>query len=304
MLADASRPLPSAARDAQSHDPVELPDIADIRGQQRAVHALEIAAVGGHHLLLLGARGTGVTALARRLPGLLPPLPRDEALEVTRIHSIAGLHDGGGLVTTRPFRAPHHSISPIGLLGGGQPITPGEATLSHRGILLLDQLDAFQLLTIQALHSAACDGQVIVSRGSEAATLPTRFLLVATAPLCPGGCRANRCHCARTRRKRFHRRMLPRREAFEMSVRVEAPDVSASRGPTTSEIRDRVVAAREILRRYPSSHGPVVAHRTGTPESLATRRVLHVAKSIAALEGRDRPTREDIEQARAYTPAT
>ena len=297
--------LPSLppARETTADSTLTGPDVAEIRGQQDAVRALEIAAAGGHHLLLVGVRGTGLLALARRLPGLLPPLSHAEAMEVTRIHSIAGLHHGGGLVDARPFRAPHHTITPIGLLGGGHPITPGEATLSHRGVLLLDELPAFQRLAVQALRSATADGHLTVVRGSQAAKLPTRFLLVATAPPCSGGCPHKRCSCTTVEQQRYCTRLAVLRDCFQMRVNVEAPDVSASPGPTTDEIQQRVIAAREILRRDPSPHAAVIARGVGTRETLETRRILHVATSIAALEGRDRPTREDVAEAARFAVA-
>lgn len=293
---DELPPLPPA-RETAGGGTFAGPDVADLRGQPDALRALEIAAAGGHNLLLVGARGSGVVALARRLPGLLPQLTHEEAIEVTRIHSIAGLHDGAGLVDARPFRAPHHTITPVGLLGGGRPITPGEATLSHRGVLLLDELPAFQRLAVQALRSAARDGQIVVVRGGEAVKLPTRFLLVATAPPCSGGCAHKRCHCAAAEQERYCTHLSVLRDQFQMRVNVEAPDVSAAPGPTTEEIRQRVVAAREILRREPSPHAGVIARGVGTPETLETRRILHVATSVAALDGRDRPTREDVAEA-------
>lgn len=289
LAGDELPALPSAR--ATSAD--DGPDIAEIRGQQNAVRALEIAAAGGHHLLLLGARGSGVLALARRLPGLLPPLSHDESLEVTRIRSIAGLHDGGGLVTARPFRAPHPAITSIGLIGGARPITLGEATLSHRGVLLLDDLPAFDRLAVQAVRAAAADGQLIVVRGSEAVKVPTRFMLVATASPCPGGCRNDSCQCSGADLTRYRTRLAALGTAFEMRVSVEAPDSLSSPATTTSEIRERVLVAREILR-----------HSPGVPSRTWNRQALRLAKTIAALDRRDHATPEDLAEATTYTPAT
>jgi len=295
-------PLPPARR-TPTNCTLAGPDVAELRGQQDAVRALEIAAAGGHHLLLVGARGTGVVALARRLPGLLPPLTDEEAIEVTRIHSIAGLHHGAGLVDARPFRAPHHSISAAGLLGGGRPTAPGEATLSHRGVLLLDALPEFSRPALQGLRPALADGELVVAHGSNAVKLPTRFLLVATAPPCPGGCPHKRCQCPTAEQERYCTHLAVIRDQFQMRVNVEAPDVSASPGPTTEAIRQRVVAAREVLRRDPSPHLGVIARGVGTRETLETRRILHVATSIAALDGRDRATREDVADAAQFAVA-
>jgi magnesium chelatase family protein len=295
-------PLPQAA-DA-SADEVEGPDVAELRGHQNAVRALEIAAAGSHPLLLVGARGTGLLALARRLPGLLPPLSHAEALEVTRIHSIAGLHRGAGLVTALPFRAPHHTITPIGLLGGGHPITPGEASLSHRGVLLLDELAAFQRVAVQALSSAVADGQLTVVRGGNTVRLPARSLLVATASLCPGNCLTGRCHCSTRSLIRYRTRLAPRRDPFEMRVNVEIPDLSSSPGPSSSEIRDRVVAAREFLRNTSiSTPEGGVEPPAESPSGAPIRRALHVARTIAALDGRDLVMPDDVDEAGSYTTA-
>lgn len=291
VLAGGELPPLPPARTATSAD--DGPDVADLRSQDHAVRALEIAAAGGHHLLLLGARGSGVLALARRLPGLLPPLSHEEAIEVTRIHSIAGLHDGSGLLTTRPFRAPHHTITPIGLLGGARPITLGEATLSHRGVLLLDQLPDFQRLAIRAVAAAAADRQLIVVRGEDAVKLPTSFLLVGTAAPCPGGCRKESCHCSAADLARYHTRLSTLAGLFEMRADVQAPDVSASPEPTTREIRERVVAAREVLLHSPS-----------VPSGGLSPRAVQLAKTIAALDGRDHLTPEDRAEAATYTTAS
>src|SRR6185436_12511728 len=157
------------------------PDLADLRGQERARRALEIAAVGAHNLLLMGPPGTGKTMLARRLPGILPPLGRVEALEVTRIHSVAGvLHAATALLSVPPFRAPHHGASAPAIVGGGPTPRPGEVSLAHHGVLLLDELPEFPRSVLEALRQPLEDGVVAVARVGGHAVFPARFQLVGT----------------------------------------------------------------------------------------------------------------------------
>lgn len=183
-----------------------VPDFRDVIGQRRVKRAFCLAAAGGHNVLLVGAPGAGKSYLARRLPSLLPPLDTREALEVTRVHSAAGLHDGHGLQTMRPYRAPHHTVSWAGLVGGGSPPRPGEISLAHRGVLFLDELPEYPRRCLEALREPLEEGRIVIARSAATLTFPARFLLVAAMNPCPCGFATHptrRCRCSAERIHRY-----------------------------------------------------------------------------------------------------
>lgn len=226
------------------------PDLADLRGQPQTREALEIAAAGGHSLLMLGAPGSGKSLAATRLPSILPLLLPEEAREVTRIASVRGAL-GSNLPGGRPFRAPHHTISPAGLVGGGRPVRPGEVTLAHRGVLFLDELGEFRRDALEALRPASRTGEVSIDRGGRRIVLPSRFLLIAAANPCPCG-RGEAdpdCVCPPAAVQRYQGRLSAAlTDEIEILTAVHQPtaaEVGGSPGESSAVIRDRVTGARE-----------------------------------------------------------
>ena len=323
-----SGPAPGAAE-----DPGPRPDLAEVAGQFEARFALEVAAAGGHHLLLEGSPGAGKTMLAERLPGILPPLDDRTALEVTAVRSLSGRsQDAARLIRRAPFQAPHHSASMAALVGGGSGLArPGAASLAHGGVLFLDEAPEFDRRALDALRQPLESGTITLHRSSGAVRYPSRFQLVLAANPCPcgwGGGRGSRCRCSSVQRRRYTARLSgPLLDRVDIQVTVPAVEAvaltSGAAGECSEAVRRRILPAvtRQAARLRPfglsrNAHLPAALLRDGEVAidararasadaaldraELTARghaRVMRLAWTVADLRGADRPAAEDVDTA-------
>jgi magnesium chelatase family protein len=248
---DEEPPAPAAFELSVNGAGPGAPDLADLRGQPYLRHALEVVAAGGHSILITGPPGAGKSLAARRLPSILPPLDREEALEVLRIASACGRLANGARGAERPFRAPHHTISSAGLVGGGSPPRAGEVTLAHGGVLFLDELGEFARDALEALRQPLEDGRVVLTRARHTVELPCRFLLVGAANACPCGYGEQhpKCDCQPPAIRRYQAKLSGAlADRIDIAVAVQRPsaeDMGSSPGESSATVRERVLAARQ-----------------------------------------------------------
>jgi magnesium chelatase family protein len=313
-----------------------LVDFKDVRGQQTAKRALEVSCAGGHNILMIGPPGSGKTMLAKRIPTILPPLTFEEALETTKIHSVAGvLEVGAGLVGTRPYRAPHHTISDAGLIGGGAIPRPGEVSLAHHGVLFLDELPEFPRNVLEVMRQPLEEGSVNIARAAMSLTFPARFMLAAAMNPCPCGYhndKSRECQCTPPMIQRYVSKISgPLLDRIDIHIDVPAVNYRELRGGASpegsTEIRDRVIRAREVqLNRFAAAGERIFSNSQMTSRQIRTYcdlstdcerlleraivqqglsarahdRILKVARTVADLEGAQHIESKHIAEAIQY----
>lgn len=267
-----AHPLPLATAVPTEEPSAPLPDFSEVKGQLTAKRALEVAAAGGHNLLMIGPPGTGKSMLAKRLPSILPPLTYEESVEVTQIYSVGGHLPSGGLLQRRPFRAPHHTVSPAGLTGGGSNPKPGEISLAHHGVLFLDELPEFSRQSMEALRQPLEDGVVTISRANARLSYPSQVMLVGAMNPCPCGYFGHptrACTCTPSAVTRYLSRVSgPLLSRIDLHIEVQPVEYEAFSSPapeeSSREIQKRVIAAREFQR----ERNPAVPCNARIPPAL------------------------------------
>jgi magnesium chelatase family protein len=323
-LASCLTPVPEAVMDAA------MPDLVDVRGQLAARRALEVAAAGGHHLLMVGPPGSGKTLLASRLPGILPPLGDEEALQVAAVASVAGLGLDPARFRTRPFRAPHHTASGVALAGGGGHPRPGEVSLAHHGVLFLDELTEWNRSVLEVLREPLESGHIVISRAARQAEFPARFQLVAAMNPCPcgyAGDPSGQCRCSPDIVSRYRGRVSgPLLDRIDLLIEVprqpiRALSAASPPGESSASVRDRVVAARaRQLARQGKPNAALGSRELEARCRLDTagqrlvetaveklrlsarayHRILRVARTLADLSGAEQPDGAHLAEAISY----